>query len=397
MNENNAELTLPSEKTIKSVQLPETPKKAEQKNPLSAYIGSEYLSMLENQEKEGRISAALFTDIDNTFFRKDRATSSKKLFTDLHQENYPVIAVTGNNHSTVEKRIQSGELPYFPIIAGAVGTEIYVLHEENGKKVYKKDEAYEELLRTKGYNRPELAKTGQQLIADLGGKNPEYKESHPEWRIDFQHPEDEQKYKEGKAVPETPFTMSFYAFAASDESVKTLRTEVSKRFSQERVVMCEEIGYNSQMQAGDTNKKYCIDILPTTKAGVIDYIADKTGVGFKVVAGDSGNDLEMLMESNTGVSVSVGGAKPEVLKVVDQNILNNEINKDIKEIRDNNGNIQKIYYREIGTGRGPESIAKIFKDVKIMQKASTPAMLEKEEGRKKFLELLKKGRSRQES
>lgn len=345
--------------------------------------------MLENQEKEGRVSATLFTDIDNTFFRKDRAEASKKMFKDLRQDNYPTVAVTGNSFSVVEKRIQSGELPYFPVIVGAVGTEIYVLHEKEGKKVYEKDEVYEQLLLEKGYNRLELAKTGEQMITDLGGKNPEYKEPHSEWKIDFQQPEEEQKYKEGKADPETPFKLSFYAFASSPASLEALNTEVSKRFPQKDVVMCEEIGYNSQMHAGDTDKKYCIDILPTTKAGVINYIADKTGVGFKIAAGDSGNDLEMLTGSNADVSISVGGAKPEVMEYMDHNILDNEINKDIKEIRNSDGK-KKIYYREIGTGRAAESIAKVFKNVKIMQKAATPAMLDREAGRKEFQELLKK-------
>ncbi len=132
------------------------------------------------------------------------------------------------------------------------------------------------------------------------------------------------------------------------------------------------------------------------QSGVV-YIAEKTGVGFKVVAGDSSNDLEMLMGSKGDVSIIVGGSRPEILKVVDQNILNNEINKDVKVIKDSDGNIKKIYYREIGSRRGPDSISKIFKDVKIMQKASTIDMLKKEEGRKEFEEILKKGRSRQES
>ncbi len=270
MSENNAELTTPSEKTIKTVQLQKTEGKAERKNPLSAYIGSEYLSMLEKQEKEGRVPAALFTDIDETFHRKNGDWQSKKLFKDLQQENYPVVAVTGNGLSAIEKRIQSGELPYFPVIAGALGTEIYVLHEENGNKVYKKDEAYEELLRAKDYNRPELAIKAQQMVEDLGGKNPQYPEPHPEWQLKFKEPEKEKAYREGTGDAQK-FRINFHAFAATDASLEALRNEVSKRFPKQNIVISEEVDYNNQMQAGDANKKYAMDILPTTKAGAVDY------------------------------------------------------------------------------------------------------------------------------
>lgn len=289
----------------------------------SVYSDSEILHMIEEQKKVGRIPAALFTDIDNTFYRKDRDWSSKVLFRDLQQEKYPIIAVTGNGFSGIEKRIQSGELPYFSIIAGAVGTEIYVLHEENGKKVYKKDEAYEELLLAKDFNRLELAKKSQHIIENLKGENLEYKGAHPEWQLDFQRPEEEKECIEKNIEGGEQFKLSFYAFASSGESLETLKDEILKRFTEQRAVFCEEINYNSKMQEEDINKKYCIDILPTTKADVIEYIADKTGIAFKVIAGDSGNDTGMIMNSKENVSIVVGGAKPELLDVIDQEILNN--------------------------------------------------------------------------
>lgn len=346
--------------------LPRKPEgKIERKNPLSAYIDSECLQMIKEQEREERPPAALFTDIDDTFVRKDRADASRKLFEDLQKENYPVIAVTGNSFSGVEKRIQSGELPYFPIIAGAVGTEIHVRHEKDGNKLYKKDEAYEQMLLEKGYNRLELAKKGQQMIKDLGGKNAKYKEPHPEWRLVFQEPDKEQEFIEGKANTETLFKLSFHAFAASEESLEALKTEVSRRFPEQYVVLSEEINYNSQMQEGDTNKKYNIDILPTTKADVVEHIADKTGVTFRVVAGDSGNDLEMLMGSKGDVSIIVGGAKPDLLGFIDRYIdFGNEDRKIIYRVDKG----ETLCYREMGMGRGPESISKVFKILKDIQK-----------------------------
>lgn len=393
MNENNVEFTQKTENSLIHP-IKETEGKAERKNPLDAYIGSEYLSMIRKQEKEGRPPAALFTDIDRTFYLDKRAEASKKLFKDLQQDSYPIVAVTGNSFSAIEKRIQSNELPYFPVIIGAVGTEIYVLHEENENKIYKKDEAYEKFLYTKDYNRPELAKKSQQTIDDLGGKNPQYQESRPEWKLQFQEPEKEQSYIEGKEDNVQPFKISFNAFTTNEASLEALKTQLQIRFRGTNVVICEDTNYNDQLHEDDTNKKYNIDILPITKGGAVDYIAEKTGVKFEVRAGDSGNDLEMLTDGKADVSVSVGGSRHELKNIVHKNIFGGEINKDFKKIIDANGK-EKLHYLEIGTSRGPESIAKIFKDVKIMQESSTIDMLKKEEDRKKFQELLKKGRSRQ--
>lgn len=332
MKENRVEYAPHSEKVDQPDTLRKMEGKIERKNPLSAYIGSEPLHMIIEQEKGGRRPAALFTDIDNTFDRKDRKRASQVLFRDLRQENYPVVAVTGNDFSGVEKRILSGELPCFSIIAGAVGTEIYVLHDENGNKYYKKDEAYEQMLLEKGFNRLELAKTGQRMIEDLGGKNPKYRPLHNlEWGLVFQEPDKEREFMKGKVNAETPFKLSFHAFADSEASLEALKKEVSKHFPGQCVVVCEEINYNSQMQKGNMNKKYCIDILPTTKAGAIEYIADKTGVASKIIAGDSGNDIEMLTGKGD-VSITVGGSKPELSRVIDRDIFYSEINKD-KKIR----------------------------------------------------------------
>lgn len=348
--------------------LAETSGRPERENLPETYRGSEYISMLDAQEAGGRASAALFTDIDNTFFRSDRAEASRQLYEGLHEESYPVVAVTGNGIEDVIQRIEAGELPYFPIIAAAVGTEIYVLHEEDGKKVYKKDERYEQILLEKGFDRPKLATTGQQMVEDVKGQNAQYQgETHPEWKLDFQHPIEERAYREGNPPAETPFKMSFHAFASSETSLVALRAEMAKRFPGQQIVISEEINYNSKMQPNDTNKKYNIDILPITKAGAVNYISDTTGVAIKVVAGDSGNDSEML--TGTGdVSIIVGGAKPELTTAVDEVVSETEENRHFQRVRDEEGNLAKLYYREKGEGLGPESIARAIRFLKLAQR-----------------------------
>jgi len=354
MSENIVDPLIASETPVGQISSPET------KTVKNVYLNSEFSSMLQSQERDGKVPAALFTDIDNSFFRQDRKEASKQLFDGLQQEGYPVVAVTGRSLDQVERRIQLGDFPQFTIIAAAVGTEIYVLHDKDGQKVYEKDEAYEQLLTEKGFNRSELAKAGQKMVEDL-------RRGKTEWQFDFQNPAEELAYREGGLTAETPFKISFYAFADSETSLTALKAEVAKRFPGQQVVVCEEIRYNDGMQVGDTNKKYCIDILPTTKAGAVDYISEATGVAMKVIAGDSGNDTEML--TGTGdVSIVVGGARPELMAVVDDTVSETEDGRHFQRVTDAEGKLTKLYYRELGTGLGPESITRAIKHLKIAQK-----------------------------
>lgn len=224
------------------------------------------------------------------------------------------------------------------------------------------------MLLERGYDRTTLATIGQQMVEDVNGKNPDYEgEQHPEWQLDFQHPLEEQAFREGKAPAETPFKMSFYAFANSEDSLAALRAEMASRFPGQEVVISEEINYNSKMQPGDTNKRYCIDILPITKAGAVDYISSTTGVAMRVVAGDSGNDSEALIGTGD-VAIIVGGAKPELVAAIDDVVSETEENRHFQRVRDEEGNLTKLYYRERGEGLGPESIARAIRFLKLAQR-----------------------------
>lgn len=334
-------------------------KEESEKEKQSVYVNSDCLKMIREQEKNKRHTVALFADIDNTLKRKkgDRDRASEVLFRDLQRENYPIIAVTGNHFSVIEKRIQSRELPYYQIIAGAVGTEIFVLCEENEKKLYKKDREWEEILRAKGYDRLELAKKAEEMIEDL-------KEKNPEWQLNFQWPKKEKECIKENSLGDSPYKLSFHAFASSEASLEALKTEVLGYFLGQRAIFCEEIDYNGTMKEGDNNKKYNIDVLPATKADAVDYIVDKIGVDFKVVAGDSGNDIEMILRGGEkGIGVVVGGSKPELSDIMNKEIFNNKINKEIQITKDG-----KKYYHEISGGLGPESISRVFKMLEKIQK-----------------------------
>jgi hypothetical protein len=63
---------------------------------------------------------------------------------------------------------------------------------------------------------------------------------------------------------------------------------------------------------------YCVFIVPTTKAGAVSYLTNTLGIQRGMIAGDSGNDLDMLTHSSRFTGVVVGGAKRELLAAVEK-------------------------------------------------------------------------------
>lgn len=264
----------------------------------------------------------------------------------------PIVAVTGNSFELdgvtpgVLKRIESGELPYFEAIAGAVGTELYVLHvDANGVKTYKKDEDFEKEMLSKGFDRVVLNKSANEMVDS-------FKTSHQDWTLVFQKPEVEEAYLRGEKVDVQPFKISFHAFASSKEEFKSMQDEVSSRFPNQKVVVCEEINYNDA-HPNEERKKYCIDILPVTKADVIDYIGKIANVDISMVAGDSGNDKVMLTGAGD-ISISVGGSKLELKQAIQEATQEASGRASFRKVvRDGK---TKYYYSEKGERLGPESM-----------------------------------------
>lgn len=327
--------------------------KVEQKESLpKAFAGSELVRLAETQKRENGFSGILFSDIDNTFVKKGKASASEELSKLARENKFPIVAVTGNSFSVVLERIESGELPYFEAIAGAVGTEIYVLHvDENGVKRYEKDEDFERKMLSKGFDRTVLNRSASEMIDS-------FKATHQDWSLVFQKPEIEEAYMKAedknKVEGAQPFKISFHAFASSKEEVKAMYSEVSSRFPNEKVLICEEINYNDKMAAGDLRKKYCIDILPATKRDAVDYISQAVKSDLKVIAGDSGNDTEML--TGTGdVSISVGGSKPELREAIQNATQESSGRISFRKVIMPDGT-SKYYYVEEGARLGPESI-----------------------------------------
>lgn len=236
---------------------------------------------------------AAFMDIDNTFFRPDRAQDSWRLVQALKERNMPLVAVTGAKHASVERRIRSGELPPFAVVASAVGTEIRFLTEAG---TYQDDLFWQAQLTGRGFC--ETSGPVQELCRLVEV----LRVSKPEWGVELQG-----------GSPQR-FKFSLYFRARDTAEAQAIYGELAQACDAFRTVWCQDINFLAQ--AGE-KKRYCFDVLVADKRDAVNYLVAQMGLEGGLVAGDSGNDSTMILEScHKLLGVVVGGSRPELMEAV---------------------------------------------------------------------------------
>lgn len=272
------------------------------------------------QTKVSGKRSALITDIDNTLYRAGHDGAMKAAW-NLHGKAanapYPIIAVTGGDYDQlVRGRLESKELPVLDVLVTSVGTEIrYLL--PNG--AYQKDQVYEKKLKDTGYDRLFVVKKAHQLIVEEMANGAE---------VMFQNPTEEAKYLATPDLTYLPYKVGLHFFAEDNDD------HIANRFKHQfpglKIIVCEEINHNATLKPSDKHKKYCLDIMPATKADAVNYLIEKLRLDQGVVAGDSGNDIDMLLETpKSFVAVAVGGHKAELKAALDAHKAANKNHKPI--------------------------------------------------------------------
>ncbi len=331
------------------------PEAAREFAPGNVYENSPYARLRAEQAERDEPFTVAFSDVDNTFHRKDRLEESRALYAAAVEKDYPIVAVTGNDLAGIEKRQATNELPKFPVLIGSVGTEIHVLQPDG---TYKRDEEFREMLLTdKHFDRPVIAKSAAEMIADLAKRIPEAELNYQGTEQSPYRQAEEAYVKDPEANRENvqEFKVSFHFFADSPEAVEAIAAEAEQRFPGQELVICEEINYNNQLPPEELRKKYCLDVVPITKAGAVEYVTKKTGVEKGIVAGDSGNDADMLMKSGKLQAIVVGGAKSELLVVADKVTAEKPGKSSFRRVLGPDGALKAMYV-ERGERKGPESI-----------------------------------------
>lgn len=252
--------------------------------------------LLQQRTAAGKLPVAVFTDIDNTFFRPDRASASRRLGELLASECIPLVAVTGAAFDAVNRRIAAGELPHFAAVASAVGTEIHHLVKkgDGGELVYQADEAWRAGLLARGFERGLVVQTAEAQLARVN-------RDHSSWSVAFQggNPED--------------FKVSFHYLASSSAEASAIATVLSGDYPDFCTLWCEDINWTPRGNL----RRYCFDILPVTKVHPVNHLFAEMGLVGGLVAGDSGNDAAMILDSCVQLTgVVVGGAREELLTAV---------------------------------------------------------------------------------
>jgi HAD superfamily hydrolase (TIGR01484 family) len=266
--------------------------------PLQDHQDTAALSQrLDKQSSRGR--AALFTDIDNTFIQTGKEASTQTLIQALEKRGWPIVALTGDSQQSVTDRIIKGELPWFEAIAAAVGTEIWLLQESSDGPKYVLDKDFESWVSAKSFDHSALVAAAHNLVLTL-------KTTHPGWEFDFQGPE----------ALRQRFKISFYFFARYAD-LPTVRKVVTSTFAKQKILICEEINFNQTLSPAAEMKKYCLDVLPTSKSEAVQYLCETYDITRGIVAGDSGNDVDMLLESGDLKAVLVGGHQASVPEMLE--------------------------------------------------------------------------------
>ncbi len=312
-----------------------------------AYTGSVLETIIKKQRNSpDNYTQAIFTDIDDTLYKTGHERAMAEFIATLQERSIPLIAVTGNDFVGVRDRTKAGQLPYFAAIIGSVGTEIWFLHENSkGKKYYKQDKEYKKQLDALNFDRPALIVQSKKLIAELA-------KTKPEWKFDFQIPEREMKEGAKKEQWYQPFKISFFFYAEAD-AVEDIQVFIKSQFPNLGVVVCEEIWYTASHRKDIKIKKYCVDVVPVTKRHAVEHVCKTTGITKGIVAGDSGNDLEMLIETANLNAVLVGGHTDFARSVADNASQVSQRKRNFRHIYTQKGKLRKILFVD----QNPDRIA----------------------------------------
>lgn len=293
------------------------------------YRQSELLKKLQQQHSTPLLSSlvCLFSDLDDTYILKywppeDVIEKSSQKLSDvilspdsslydptitlrrfLLENNIPIIAVTGRDlhqmnelhRAFSEMPLQHAEIMDFDAIIGAVGTEIYV-KSQHGE--YQLDRNYSTLLDKTSFDREKIYALLEELIISI-------RDTYKIVSIDFS-----KRDKRGSVgeLPILPHKLSIEFKCTTPISVEIERT-IRKAFDThgfESIKLLKSCPYTID----GTVHKFNFDIVPLTKSHAINYLKRLLNT-YAIVAGDSGNDYDMLATAADS-AVVVGNAKHEL-------------------------------------------------------------------------------------
>ena len=298
------------------------------------YLHSTLLSKLAEQKKQNRFNGKtliFFTDIDGTYISRiksdpaalkplnaspitlefqnmgyERATQALTAYLDDY--SIPIVTITGRNVRDVleaqagGRYYQDDRLPFFDVICSSLGTEIYVL-QNNEYHTYLEDKEYNiNTLEDTGFHYNTIFPLIDKLKDTLNERFPTL---HLTYQIKDAHASLFKKNgPDSPVIIEEPYKISLYG-KADVVSVQTLNNLCASWLTSNGYPHVAVVVYSHE----DT---VYVDISAYEKNHAVSYIMELTNADYGVVAGDSGNDKLMILNAPTAAIVP-GGADDELI------------------------------------------------------------------------------------
>lgn len=280
----------------------------------------------------------MFLDVDYTWYDPAAPKLAGEVYAAAVKRDFKVVAVSGVDYQSLKGRAAAEEFPYPEAIIGSVGTELWLRKGDQGPGEYEEDKEFVALLEQSGYDRQSVIARGEKMIVDFA-------QSMPRAEFRWQRLIAEQEYK-----------ASFWFKAATLQQAEAIQREMERVFAPLEVIVSDNTAYN--LKHPSEMPEYNADIVPWGKGRAVDYLAEKWEVNGGLIAGDSGNDIDMLMNTSPRLkSLLVAGAKPEVLAELKRRAVKRETKDGGFEHWELKENPEKKLYWDIDVSRrGPESI-----------------------------------------
>ncbi|MFA5137105.1 MAG: HAD family hydrolase [Patescibacteria group bacterium] len=282
---------------------------------------------LQNKTRRFRIPVCLFCDFDDTYIMKywpseqilethtqkftdtilfpdaSRYNPTIDLKTYLDNHHIPLIIVSGRDIHQMKEIMNKfrdsipdhPEIMSFDGIVGAVGTEIYLRTQTND---YVQDKQYYTLLQQTDFKRDNIHVILSRII-------PQIKKDVGITYLDFSKRD---RSNLGGELPKQPYKLSL-EFKTSNENAKRVYDYIRNQLNENGITTIKLL-MSSPYRIDDVTHKFNMDIVPLSKEKPILYLKKKWHFA-SIVAGDSGNDFDMLVKA-ADHAILVGNAKNEL-------------------------------------------------------------------------------------
>ncbi len=327
-----------------------------------AFLGSDLRQELERRRNRGKRTVVTGLDLDCTTIHPNR--DSGPFFIRLRESAIPLGIVTGLDFPAVRTRIMNGVLPPPHLIAGSVGTELYLRHERypehmpdhlvlsvngpNGVVFYARDEGWDNEVAARPFNRAAIC---------IGLLNFAHYLHSEGYGLVFQQPEAEKEYLMTGELPEVlksqRYKVSCHFWSSYPQQIDFL-VQLVRQQTNQVVITCIERNY--QLEHPDARpQKYCLDVLPVSKAEVLHYVRRVLQPDVVVTAGDSGNDTQLVL-GPWELAIVVGGASDELVNATRLHLPLYGFSRGPLAFEQGNNQGKALYLEQDSQRLGPDSL-----------------------------------------